>query len=251
LPNPIVTAGDAEVCEGEGVTLSGQGAVSYVWNGGVIDGVEFYPEYSDTFTVIGTAANGCTATAQASVIIHQAPNVSFKIDDLSLTTLNPVTSFTNLTTGATSYVWDFGDFSPNSNEFEPTHMFPTDESGEYQITLTAYSDYGCEGMAIKYIHVFQDYTIYVPNSFTPDANGVNEIFKPVMEGFDEDDFTLYIFNRWGDLIFESHNMEVGWDGTYAGQDYQVQDGVYTWKIVAGLKDSPDTKIFVGHVSLLK
>jgi gliding motility-associated-like protein len=99
--------------------------------------------------------------------------------------------------------------------------------------------------------VFQDYTIYVPNSFTPDHNGVNEVFKPVMEGFDEDDFTLYIFNRWGDLIFESHDMQVGWDGTFARQDFQVQDGAYTWKIVAGLKDSSDSKIFVGHVVILK
>jgi gliding motility-associated-like protein len=99
--------------------------------------------------------------------------------------------------------------------------------------------------------VFQDYSIFVPNSFTPDNNGVNEIFKPILTGFDEDDFTLYIFNRWGDLIFESHNMEVGWDGTFARQDFQVQDGAYIWKVVAGLKDSSDSKIFVGHVVILK
>ena len=146
--------------------------------------------------------------------------------------------------------WDFGD-GFGSTLFEPEHTFPNDEGNEYQITLTVYSPEGCPDEAIKYIHVFQDYTIYVPNTFTPDANGVNEVFKPVMEGFDEDEFTLYIFNRWGDLIFESHNMEVGWDGTFAGQDFQVQDGVYTWKIVAGLKDSSDSKMFVGHVTLLK
>lgn len=72
-----------------------------------------------------------------------------------------------------------------------------------------------------------------------------------MDGFDEDEYTLYIFNRWGDLIFESHNMEVVWDGTCAGQNFDTQDGVYTWKIIAGIKDSPDTKIFVGHVTSLK
>jgi len=249
--NPIVTANDAEICEGEGVTLSGQGAVSYSWTGGVINGVEFYPTTSGNYDVLGISADGCTAESTASVIVHYAPDVSFKIDDMSLTTLDPTTSFTNLTTGATSYNWDFGDGSPYSSLFEPTHTFPVDASGEYQITLTAYSDFGCVAEAVKYIHVFQDYTIFVPNSFTPDHNGENDIFKPVMTGFDEDDFTLYIFNRWGDLIFESHNMEVGWDGTFAGQDYQVQDGAYTWKIVAGLKDSSDSKIFVGHVVLLK
>ena len=72
-----------------------------------------------------------------------------------------------------------------------------------------------------------------------------------MEGFDEDKYTLYIFNRWGDLVFESHDMEVGWDGKFAKQNFEVQDGVFTWKIEAGLKGSADSKIFVGHVSILK
>ena len=139
----------------------------------------------------------------------------------------------------------------NSVEFEPTHTFPMDEAGEYEIALTATTMFGCEASAIKYVHVFQDYTIYVPNAFTPDGNGANEIFKPVMTGFDPQDYTMYIFNRWGDLIFETHDMEVGWDGRFAGQDFAVQDGVFTWKIEAGLKGSADSKMFVGHVSILK
>jgi gliding motility-associated-like protein len=251
LANPVVTANDAIICEGDEVVLEGQGAVSYSWTGGIQDGVAFFPLNSGIYTVTGIGANGCSSEADANVTVHKAPVVQFKISDMSLTTLNPVTGFENLTTGATTYEWNFGDGSAESNEFEPTHTFPTEQAGEYEIILTAYSAEGCPGQAIKYIHVFQDYTIYVPNSFTPDHNGVNEVFKPVMEGFDEDDFTLYIFNRWGDLIFESHDMQVGWDGTFARQDFQVQDGAYTWKIVAGLKDSSDSKIFVGHVVILK
>jgi gliding motility-associated-like protein len=91
----------------------------------------------------------------------------------------------------------------------------------------------------------------VPNAFTPNNSGLNEVFKPVMTGFDENGYTMYIFNRWGNLIFETHDMEVGWDGTFHSDSYQVQDGVFTWKIEAKIKDSADTKIFVGHVSLLK
>jgi gliding motility-associated-like protein len=247
LANPVVTANDAIICEGDEVVLEGEGAVSYSWTGGIQDGVPFFPINSGAYTVTGIGENGCSSEAESYVTVHKAPVVQFKISDMSLTTLNPVTGFENLTTGATTYEWNFGDGSAESNEFEPTHIFPTEEAGEYEIILTAYSAEGCPGQAVKYIHVFQDYTIYVPNSFTPDHNGVNEVFKPVMEGFDEDDFTLYIFNRWGDLIFESHDMQVGWDGTFAGQDFQVQDGAYTWKILAGLKDSSDSKIFVGHV----
>ena len=251
LPNPIVSAEDIVLCEGDPAVLNGSGAVSYSWSDGVQDGVAFYPTQSGQYTVTGTGANGCSNIAIANVTVWEAPIAAFTILDLSLTTSTPMTGFDNLSSGAVSYNWDFGDGSPNSNEFEPEHWFPDDQAGEYEITLTAYSAQGCPAEAIKYVHVFQDFTIYVPNAFTPDGNGKNEIFKPVMDGFNEDDYTLYIFNRWGDLIFESHNMEVGWDGKFARQDFQVQDGVYTWKIVTGLKDSSDSKMFVGHVSLLK
>ncbi|GAB5421983.1 MAG: hypothetical protein Crog3KO_25860 [Crocinitomicaceae bacterium] len=249
--NPIVSAPDAEICPGEGVTLNGAGAVTYSWNNGVIDGETFYPTQSGEYIVTGTDANGCEARDTSFVRVLEAPIVAFKILDLSLTTIDPTTGFQNQTTGATSYEWNFGDGSGINTEFEPTHTFPDDEPGEYEIILTAYSNEGCPAQAVKYVHVFSDYTIYVPNAFTPDGSGVNEIFKPVMDGFDPNDYELIIFNRWGDIIFESHNMEVGWDGTYAGQDFQTQDGVYTWKITAGIENTNDTKIFVGHVSLLK
>ncbi|GAB5426307.1 MAG: hypothetical protein Crog4KO_34540 [Crocinitomicaceae bacterium] len=249
--NPVVSANDAEVCPNEGVVLNGSGAVSYTWNNGIQDGETFYPTVTNEYIVTGTDANGCTGRDTVTVNVHEAPDADFNILQLSLTTLDPTTGFENLSTGAVSYEWEFGDGSGTNTEFEPTHTFPDDGPGEYEIILTAYSAEGCPAQAVKYIHVFQDYTIYVPNTFTPDGNGANEIFKPVLTGFDPNDFELLIFNRWGDLIFESHNMEVGWDGTFAGQDYQTQDGVYTWKITAGIEFTNDTKIFVGHVTLLK
>ncbi len=250
-PLPIVSAQDAEICEGEEVILSGQGADYYVWSGGVINGEPFYPSASGSYTVTGYFNTGCSGQAVANVTVHPAPIANFKILNLALSTTNSTTGFFNQSTGAVSYEWDFGDGSPISTEFEPTHTFPSENPGEYAITLTAYSDFGCPAPAIKYVHVFRDYIIYVPNAFTPDNNGLNEVFKPEMEGFDESGYTLYIFNRWGNLIFESHDMQEGWDGTFHDPNNQVQDGVYTWKIIAKIKDSADTKIFVGHVSLLK
>ena len=249
-PRPNVTAEDKVICEGDGVTLEGAGADSYTWNKGVIDGVEFYPIQSDFYTVIGTTIYGCIDSFTVKVDVNPLPIIDFKILDPSLTTVESMTGFDNLSSGAVYYSWDFGD-GYYSNDFEPFHEFPTNEPGTYEVILTGETEFGCTAEKIKYVYVTQDYTIYVPNTFTPDANGMNEIFKPVMEGFDEDEFTLYIFNRWGDLIFESHNMQVGWDGSYAGQFDHVQDGVYTWKIEAGLENSTDTKVFVGHVTLMR
>jgi gliding motility-associated-like protein len=240
-----------EICEGEGVRLFGQGAVAYSWSDGVIDGVEFFPIQTATYTVTGTNVFGCSATTDATVTVFPAPVADFNILNFHLTTVTPGTGFDNLSSGAASYEWNFGDGSGISNEFEPYHEFPTSEPGSYEIILTAFSEEGCPAEKIKYVYVTQDYTIYVPNTFTPDGNGVNETFRPIMEGFDEDDYTLYIFNRWGELVFESHDMSVGWDGKYSRLKEQVQDGVFTWKIEAGIKYSSDSKIFVGHVSILK
>jgi len=250
-PNPIVSAEDVEICEGEGVTLFGQGAVSYSWSGGVVDGIEFFPTQTDTYTVVGTNVFGCSATADATVTVFPLPIADFNILDLHLTTVTSGTGFDNLSAGAVAYEWNFGDGSGISNEFEPYHDFPTSEPGSYEVILTAFSPEGCVAQRTKFVYVTQDYTIYVPNAFTPDANGVNEVFKPVLEGFDEDDYTLYIFNRWGELVFESHDMNVGWDGKYSRLKEEVQDGVFTWKIEAGIANSSDSKIFVGHVSILK
>jgi trimeric autotransporter adhesin len=251
LQNPIVSAEDVVICEGEAVILEGAGAVSYQWSGGIIDGQAFYPNQNGSFTVTGTAANGCTSQAQVNVTVHAAPIVDFDVLNLHLTTTDPTTGFDNLSIGAVSYEWNFSDGSPINTQFEPTHSFPEDHAGEYYIELTGYSEFGCSSRAIKYVHVFRDYIINVPNAFTPNNSGLNEVFKPVMTGFDEQGYTMYIFNRWGNLIFETHDMQVGWDGTFHNDNTQVQDGVFTWKIEAKIKDSADSKVFVGHVSLLK
>lgn len=250
-PNPVVRADDVEICAGEGVTLFGQGASFYTWTGGVINGVEFFPTQTSSYTVTGTNIFGCSASATATVTVFDLPIADFTILDHTLTTVTPGTGFDNLSSGAVAYEWNFGDGSGISNAFEPYHDFPTDDAGSYEIILTAFSPEGCIDERIKYVYVTLDYTIYVPNAFTPDGNGVNEIFKPVLEGFDEDDYTLYIFNRWGELVFESHDMNVGWDGKYSQLKENVQDGVFTWKIEAGIEHSSDSKIFVGHVSILK
>lgn len=249
--NPNVYTQDAEICDGDPVILTGQGALDYSWTGGITDGQEFYPNSSGTYRVTGTDINGCTNEATAMVTVHSLPIVRFKITDPSITSLDPTTGFINLTIGGYTYSWDFGDGSPIDNSFEPTHTFPEDGGIEYAITLSSFSEFGCYNELTKYIHIFQDYTIYVPNAFTPDNDDYNQVFKPVMQGFDPYDYSLFIYDRWGELIFESHDMDVGWDGTYANQNYSVQQGAYTWKIVAGLEDSVDTKIFMGHVNLLK
>lgn len=251
LPNPIINANGAEICEGEEVILMAVGAMSYSWSNGVQNGIAFYPGQSAVYRVIGTGANGCTTELDVFVQVHPKPMASFDWMNLDLSTTEPSTGFNNTSIGGSDFLWNFGDGSANSIEFEPFHEFPSEEGGIYGVSLTVTSPEGCVDEFTRFIDVKQDYNIFVPNAFTPDANGKNEVFTPILDGFDEQGYTLLIFNRWGQLVFESHNMEIGWDGSFAQRYDQAQDGVYTWKVVAKVKKSGLRKEYVGHVSLLK
>jgi len=91
---------------------------------------------------------------------------------------------------------------------------------------------------------------WIPNSFTPDNNEHNQLFGPVMsEGFDINDFTFLIFNRWGEIIWESHDPNAKWDGTYNGTT--SQDGIYTWKIMFNVLGNDGRVNDYGHVVILR
>ena len=72
---------------------------------------------------------------------------------------------------------------------------------------------------------------YVPNTFTPDGDGYNQVFKPIFStGYDPYNFQMLIFNRWGEIVFETYDVNIGWDGSYGDKGLDVQDGTYIYKI---------------------
>jgi gliding motility-associated-like protein len=332
---PVVSAGnDITICEGDQTALTASGAVNYVWDQGVVNGVLFTPSASGTYTVIGTDANGCSNTDEVDITLEPAPVVSFVGDvlsgceplevtftnttpgnltdcvwtlgdgtvitgcgsithtyttagtyDVTLTTTsatgctasatyvgyvyvegNPTASFTpsetdltnlnsevyfeNTSTGAVTYDWDFGDASPGSTDVSPIHIYPIDASGTYTVELIAYSPLGCSDTAYAEIRLTEELIFYVPNTFTPDDDDYNPTFQPVFSsGFDPYDFRLLIFNRWGEIIFESQNAAIGWDGTYGGK--LMQDGTYTWKIEFKTTANDERKVVTGHVNMIR
>jgi gliding motility-associated-like protein len=102
--------------------------------------------------------------------------------------------------------------------------------------------------------VKEELVFFVPNTFTPDNDDYNEVFKPVFySGFDPYDFSLLIFNRWGEIVFESRNAEVGWDGSYGSNNEieMVQDGTYTWVIRYRISENKGYRKATGHVNLIR
>jgi len=93
---------------------------------------------------------------------------------------------------------------------------------------------------------------YIPNSFTPDGDDYNQTFKPVFTtGYDVNNFTMLIFNRWGEIVFESHDANAGWDGTYGVDSDKIVEGTYVWKIEFKTSKSDERKSLIGHVTLIK
>ena len=131
------------------------------------------------------------------------------------------------------------------------HQFNNTTNG-YTIWLTAISSYGCTDSTSLTLQYQVGEAFYVPNTFTPDDDNFNEMFKPVYSpSLEFKEYTMYIFNRWGQLVYTSHNPEIGWDGSIGDKGMDCPDGVYIYKIEYELVGNENKKSAVGHVTLLR
>ncbi len=227
----------------DGTILNGCGTVTNTFE--AIDCYDITLTTTDNF--------GCTnsLTSTNHVCVEAPPTAAFNGTPAVLNEYDSQVQFHNTSVGAASYLWDFGDNSGSSNLLNPEHDYAEAGVGSYLVTLIAYSPTGCSDTTTRTIQLLEDLIYYVPNSFTPDDNMYNQVFKPIFtSGYDPFDYTLLIYNRWGEVLFESHNVDFGWDGTY-GMNGLVKEGVYTWKIEFKTKASDERKMIVGHVNVLR
>jgi gliding motility-associated-like protein len=203
-------------------------------------------------TLAATTGFGCydIHTEANYIYVENLPIASFESPIVNFTQEAQYVMFSNNSSGATNYVWDFGD-SQTSTDFEPSHVFQNTENG-YTITLTALTDLLCSDVTSVSIGYTYNELLYIPNTFTPDGDQNNQTFCPVFySGYDPQHFELTIYNRWGEIIFESHNAQVGWDGTYGEDGLAAPLGLYTYKIVFKNPDIDERKLITGHVNLIR
>jgi len=228
---------------GDGNTSAACGTVSNTYKTG--------GEFDVTYTV--TDVNGCTNTITFLDLIKTAktPVASFTHGPEVVFTEDPTVNFTNTSLYSDTYEWDFFDGSPLSNETNPTHVFPDDMARMYYVKLTASNYLGCTDVVTKPVKIDEWIIFFIPNIFTPDGDALNQSFKPVFySGVDPFDYHMQIFNRYGEIIWESFDFTKGWDGTY-GDRGLIQDGTYVWAIEFGEKASDKKHKHHGHVTILK
>jgi PKD repeat protein len=137
---------------------------------------------------------------------------------------HPEITFSNQTTGAVSYLWDFGD-GKTSKEQSPKHKYSA--IGEYKVLMEAVSDFGCTDTIASTVKIVP-YSFYMANAFRPDSEILeNRVFIPIPEGINPAKYKFVVYNRVGSTIFESENSTEGWDGNLLNGT-KAEGGVYVW-----------------------
>ncbi|HEU4717814.1 MAG TPA: PKD domain-containing protein [Bacteroidia bacterium] len=259
-PVPQFAASDSSACEMLCVdfTNNTSGATAYTWYFGDGDSSNvFSPTHCYTspgnYNVTLYAANGggCSASVVYSNLIHvyPSPHADFLATPATTTILQPVISFTDTSSGAITWWWNFGDGIGSSFSQDPVYTYTN--TGEYYVTLTVTNSYGCTDTAGAFVYINEEESFYAPNTFTPNGDGINDVFTPKGTGIDEGNYHLMIFDRWGNLIWETREWGEGWDGRANGGSGIAQIDTYVWKADVSFRVSGTKKQYIGHVNLVK
>jgi len=187
------------------------------------------------------------------ITVYPQPIAMFVADPPVTSILDPNINFINQSQGATYYLWDFGDPAAiNGNNtstlVDPNHTYSN--SGIFNVFLKAISAQGCTHTVMMPVEITPDFALYIPNTFTPDGNGSNDMFQPMGIGINEENYRMDIFDRWGETIFTSNNFRKGWDGSVKGNAKMAPQGVYVYKLtVYDLQGNKHP--YVGHVTVLR
>lgn len=248
-PLLITMSPSVEICPGDSVQIGvsatgGFGQYFYLWphSGETTSSVWVNPYETTTYEVI--VSDECqTFTVEGTTeIVVIRPTANFTITSETVFNNVPI-QFQNLSVDAISYQWEFGD-GGQSTIVHPSNIYT--DPGFYTITLIATDEKGCTDTISRPLEVEEEWYIYIPNTFTPDGDRFNNFFTASTYGIQT--IAVSIFNRWGQLVFTSQDLNFKWDGTFDGQ--VVIDGTYTYK-VAFTTNSRRNRTLVGHVNVLK
>jgi gliding motility-associated-like protein len=242
-------------------TIASGAITGWTWDFG--DGMQAYTQnpshcYSipGTYTVtLSATSNGAcvsTLTMPNLITVYPVPTANFAATPPITTVLNTVINFTDLSGGnPVIWTWNFGDpstSSDSSSQQNPQYTYSNEYGSIYPVYMQVTNQYGCVDDTTIEVIVEPDFTFFIPNAFTPNGDGVNDGFFGTGIGINT--YQIWVFDRWGNMIFESNDMNKAWDGRVQGHPDICQQDVYVWKVV--LTDVFNKKhTYVGHVSLVK
>ncbi len=177
-------------------------------------------------------------SGSALVTVQEAPTASFTASADTLSMLYPTVQLNNTSQGnIITWNWDFGDNSGNDFNEDPQHTYK-DSVGIYQVNLIVSDNFGCSDTTSKQLWIADKYWMYIPSSFTPDYDGVNDLFCLVYNGVRENTFYFNIFDRSSNLVYSTDNIKDlecllntnGWDGTHFKTGNDLPMGTYIYEV---------------------
>lgn len=235
----VVDSADCGLSTGQitGVTASGNAPFTYYWldsnNDTISTGTSSQANSlaAGTYSLIVTDANGCSSVSGPDTV-YMRPGVTAAFTCSVDSGAAPLwVVFSNSSIGAVTYNWTFGESGGTATDMNPGKLFK--EEGVYEVMMIGTSATGCSDTALVKVIVTEDIRIEFPNVFSPNDDGLNDLFHFNTSGLA--DFNCVIFNRWGETVYEWNTLNSGWDGkTLAGID--APDGVYYFILKATGKD---------------
>ena len=268
-PQPVADfiASDTVLCSNEVLTLTNQSmplvGLNSTWllNGQATSNqtnITFSPNVPGVFdiTLIVNSAAGCSDSLTLSnyITVVDSPIAAFDFSPDIIQVGDQSIQFTDAAIGQiNNWFWtvNFANNIETSTQQNPTFSIPSNTSSEFSVVLEVTNEAGCSSSATSIISIFENATIFIPNAFSPDGNELNQYFQIVGNKIDPSDFSMQIFNRWGELIFESNNIEIGWNGNYGPNNTAAPSGVYTYQVRYRFDGMQESKTIQGHLSLLR
>lgn len=245
---PVTCSGD---CDGE-VQVMDATAVTYSYDGGVT--WDPSPVNSGLCEGIHQVqirdADGCLGVGTVTVTGPPPVVADFAWGPNPTTIENPYIEFLNTSTGAQHVYWDIAGLM-TSGENEPSYTFDYKEPGVYEVCLVAWNFNNCRDSICKNVVIDDILFTYVPNAFTPDGDGHNDVFGMSVNIHVITKFEMMIYDRWGQLVYSATDTGKPWLGSYRNSGEVLATGVYAYRILYEIRGQETAKELMGHVTLLK
>jgi gliding motility-associated-like protein len=244
LPIITLTPMNATSCAGECVQVQSsfvEGGI-YTWTTGIGSKssgrmVSFCFEHEGIvdLNLQVTDNHGCSSSASFEnyFTINPLPAASFSASETNVPLLDALIYFTNTSQDAVSSFWNFDDRIVGEESTESSASYHFLEIGSYPVTLKVVNEYGCSDETTRWVQITKDFAVYLPNAFSPNADGLNDGFKPLGIGYESKNYSFSIFDRWGNNIFSTNDPAQAWDGSYQKNDShssQLSNDVFIWKL---------------------
>ena len=261
---PVADYSHIAVCPGDTtffIDKSTPDVVSWEWNFDDLGSTSikqhaFYIYEESGFYYVQLAvinSNGCSDMIEKLVKAYEKPTAGFTVGPALTTLIAPFVDFNYTSSAASTFEWDLGNGFNFTTTLDTnfTYIYLNEDTATYLVQQIALNVFGCRDTFDLEVSVKEDFTIFLPNTFTPNNDGINETFSPKGIGLASNlkDYKFYIFNRWGDMVFETDDILESWDGTANNGNKLAPTGVYVWHIKLDVEGLGRHQ-YIGHTSLL-